>query len=103
MKRTTDHFKLDFRFSRLQTKIEKRTSSSIFVFQNGKRKSKNEFGVEIRFSICETQKENRIMKRTTDLKIADSEIAVHKIAVRKKGPIYWKSIRLSERVYDGGK
>ena len=27
---------------------------------------KNEFGVEIRFSICETQNENRIMKRTTD-------------------------------------
>ena len=83
MKRTTDHFKLDFRFSRLQTKIEKRTSSSIFVlkvlnenrktnivydfrFESGKRKSKNEFGVEIRFSICETQNENRIMKRTTD-------------------------------------
>ena len=33
MKRTTDHFKLDFRFSRLQTKIEKRTSSSIFVLK----------------------------------------------------------------------
>ena len=101
MKRTTDHFKLDFCFSRLQTKIEKRTSSSIFVlkvlnenrktnivfdvrFESAKRKSKNEhrlrflflkmenenrkneFGVEIRFSICETQNENRIMKRTTD-------------------------------------
>ena len=81
-----------FRFSRLQTKIEKRTSSSIFVlkvlnenrktnivfdfrFSNGKRKlknehrlrfsffkmenknRKNEFWVEIRFSICETQNE----------------------------------------------
>ena len=38
----------------------------MFVFQNGKWKSKNEFWVEIRFSICETQNENRIMKRTTD-------------------------------------
>ena len=42
------------------------------------------------------------------VKIADSEIAVHKIVVRRKadaqkGPIYWKSIRLSVRVYKCGK
>ena len=42
------------------------------------------------------------------VKIADSKIAVHKIAVRKKadtwkGPISWKSIRRSVRVYEYGK
>ena len=74
MKRTTDHFKLDFRFSRLQTKIEKRTSSSIFVlkvlnenrktnivfdfrFESAKRKSKNE---HFRFSKWKMKIEKRI-------------------------------------------
>ena len=74
MKRTTDNLKLDFRFSRLQTKIEKRTSSSIFVlkvlnenrktnivfdfrFESAKRKSKNEH--RLRFSFFKMKNGNR--------------------------------------------
>ena len=48
MKRTTDHFKLDFRFSRLQTKIEKTNIVFDFRFESAKRKLKNEH--RLRFS-----------------------------------------------------
>ena len=50
MKRTTDHFKLDFRFSRLQTKIEKRTSSSIFVLKVLNENRKTNIVFDFRFS-----------------------------------------------------
>ena len=50
-------FKLDFRFSRLQTKIEKTNIVFDFRFESAKRKSKNEH--RLRFSFFKMENENR--------------------------------------------